>query len=140
MSVREEEEEDDRARETEWSEEVVKKCFESWFVGEQTGEGATKVSLLFFFSLHLIRVKLTPSDLKFHTEDLSPPTHKSSLLVRLHLPTLTALPLEAIMKLLGKNLIELEKMDGEGWYDVRGIEGWEMSVKTRMEVKKVAEV
>lgn len=44
------------------------------------------------------------------------------------------------MKLLGKNLIELEKMDGEGWYDVRGIEGWEMSVKTRMEVKKVAEV
>jgi len=29
----------------EWTEEVIKKCFESWFVGEQTGEGATKVSL-----------------------------------------------------------------------------------------------
>lgn len=63
MSVREEEEEDDRKKEAEWNAEVMKKCFESWFVGEQTGEGATKVSRLFFFSLHLIRVNLTPSDL-----------------------------------------------------------------------------
>jgi len=40
-----EESEEVSPKAAEWTEEVIKKCFESWFVGEQTGEGATKVSL-----------------------------------------------------------------------------------------------
>jgi hypothetical protein len=34
-----------------WSGELIKKCFESWFVGENTGQGATRVSFLFFSTL-----------------------------------------------------------------------------------------
>ncbi|GAA5907941.1 uncharacterized protein JCM6883_004067 [Sporobolomyces salmoneus] len=112
--------------ETKWSEELVKRCFESWFVGENTGQGATR----------------------FQTTLLSPSIPKPSLHLRLHLPTLTSLPLEAVQKLLlgggGSDNREEEELrrldDEEGWYDLRGVEGWEMSVRTRMEVKKIEDV
>ncbi|GAA5922593.1 uncharacterized protein JCM15063_003356 [Sporobolomyces koalae] len=101
-----------------WSSEAIKRCFEGWFVGENTGQCATR----------------------FETQDLVPPVFKPSLHVRLNLPSLTSLPNEAITKLLG-TAEEASKMSSEeGWYDVKGAQGWELSVKTRMKMDKVAQV
>ncbi|GAA5950437.1 hypothetical protein JCM3765_004547 [Sporobolomyces pararoseus] len=107
-----------KSESTIWDEATIKKCFESWFVGENTGQGATR----------------------FQTENIDPPSCKTSLHVRLHLPTLTALPLEAVEKLVGSDRSGTCSLDSEGWYDLTGVEGWEMSVKTKMEVKKVEEL
>lgn len=57
----------------------------------------------------------------------------------MNLPTLTSLPLEAISKLAGSPE-DAANINEEGWYDVEGVEGWELSVKTKMEMKKVEEV
>ncbi|GAA6015183.1 hypothetical protein JCM11491_000496 [Sporobolomyces phaffii] len=98
-----------------WSPETIKTAFEGWFVGENTGPGATR----------------------FHTKDITAPKSRASLHVRLHLPTLTGLPLEAVTKLLGNEPAQAGRLDGEGWYDVTGVEGYELSVETRMEVCKL---
>ncbi|GAA5977344.1 hypothetical protein JCM5350_002435 [Sporobolomyces pararoseus] len=103
---------------TTWDEPTIKRCFESWFVGQNTGQAATR----------------------FQTEDITPPSCKPSLHVRLHLPTLTSLPLEAVTKLVGSDQTETDRLDSEGWYDLTGVEGWELSVKTKMEIKKVEEI
>lgn len=57
----------------------------------------------------------------------------------MNLPTLTSLPLEEISKLAGSPE-DAANISEEGWYDVEGVEGWELSVKTEMEMKKVEEV
>lgn len=111
-----------------WDEEMIKRAFESWFVGESTGQGATR----------------------FQTENVVPSRPRTSLHVRIHLPTLTSLPLEAVQKLVGPIAATTttttatnrttDELDSEGWYDVRGVEGWELSVNTRMEVKRVTDV
>ncbi|GAA6058549.1 hypothetical protein JCM10212_006988 [Sporobolomyces blumeae] len=96
-----------------WGEDLVGSCFEGWFVGEQTGDGATR----------------------FEANPLSPPEARPSLHVRLNLPTLTSLPRDALEKLLGAT--DSARLDEQGWYDVERVPGWKLSVATRMQVERV---
>jgi len=56
---------------TKWNAELMKECFESWFVGENTGQGATRVSFLFFLSIDLnfecILITVSPCSFKQRT-------------------------------------------------------------------------
>ncbi|GAA5856310.1 hypothetical protein JCM3766R1_005820 [Sporobolomyces carnicolor] len=111
---------------TKWQVETIKDGFESWFVGSNTGSGATR----------------------FHTRDLEPPRVRPTLLhVRIHLPTLTGLDPDAVRRLVGNDNDNDNDRgerqgfdDDEGWYDVVGVEGWDLSVETTMEAKNLVDL
>ncbi|GAA5895099.1 hypothetical protein JCM5296_000882 [Sporobolomyces johnsonii] len=98
-----------------WSEELVRAVATGWWVGENTEEVATK----------------------FIMETLSPPSPRPHLRIRLHLPSFSQLPKEAVAMLVGTP--EGMSLDADGWLDVPAA-GFQLSESTRMEAAELSSI
>ncbi|GAA5955217.1 hypothetical protein JCM21900_002242 [Sporobolomyces salmonicolor] len=114
LSVREDKEAS-VPEEQRWSEELVRAVATGWWVGENTEEVATK----------------------FIMETLSPPSPRPHLRIRLHLPSFTQLPKEAVAMLVGN--LEGRPLDAEGWLEMPAA-GFQLSESTRMEAAELSSV
>ncbi|GAA5972368.1 hypothetical protein JCM11641_002428 [Rhodosporidiobolus odoratus] len=94
-----------------WAEELARKVLEGWWVGENTGDVATR----------------------FHMTSLSPAQPRHNLLVRLNLPALLRQPHESVFALVGPTAL---KMDAAGWVELPAA-GFAFNEETRMEAGRV---